>query len=160
MRLFVNGALVLFAFLVAGTAQAQPAIGVGGGDCGSPNLSTSVGRKFVIQPGRPCLSFMNDVGRVAGLTLDTSVAFPRLRVMPESALRSIRLSRDAHRVRIFDGVVSAAEIAIRIQPLDAPVTLTLHAIERAPGSHARGAPVSPPPAAQRAFAASERSSAE
>ncbi len=160
MKLFVRGAAVLVLGLLAGTAQAQPSIGVGGGDCGSPQLSKSIGKAFVMRPGKPCLSFVNDVGRLAELTIDTSVGFAKLRVQPESELKTIELSRGARRVRVFGGVVAAGEIAIRIQPLEAPVTITLRGFRRAPGAHVLVPPAAPPPAAQGEGEAKARRTSE
>jgi hypothetical protein len=57
-------------------------------------------------------------------------------------------------VRVFGGVVSANKIAIRIEPLEAPVTVTIHGFRRASAApHTRA---HPPAAVPRVRAAAAR----
>jgi hypothetical protein len=128
MRVFSRAVIVLAFTGFAAAAQARPSIGVSGRDCGSPNLSQSIGVRHVAvqQPsGLWCVPYNNDVGTVIRITIESDVPLDDLEVLPGSALRQMRIDRERRLITLYDGYLRTPDIAIEFLGLSGRVFVTV-----------------------------------
>ena len=128
MRVLNRALIVLTLLGFAGAAQARPSVGVSGRDCGSPNLSESIGVRYIAeqQPsGRWCVPFVNDVGVVMRITFESDVPLDDLDVLPDSLLSQIRIDRTRRLITLYEGYVRTPDLSIEFVGLTGRVFVTV-----------------------------------